>query len=72
MLFVFFVGVFISSRMGAIVFSPGKWIKTVLFGKKSSKSSCPKGREKVANEKKVLLEARASKTNVAMTHSFSS
>nr|XP_027192194.1 protein IQ-DOMAIN 31 isoform X3 [Cicer arietinum] len=25
--------------------SPGKWIKTVLFGKKSSKSTIPKGRE---------------------------
>lgn len=25
--------------------SPGKWIKTVLFGKKSSKSNISKGRE---------------------------
>ncbi|XWS37450.1 hypothetical protein CRYUN_Cryun19dG0043900 [Craigia yunnanensis] len=45
--------------------SPGKWIKTVLFGKKSSKSSYPKGREKVANEREVLVAARVSETDVA-------
>ncbi|XVF11966.1 hypothetical protein REPUB_Repub08aG0074100 [Reevesia pubescens] len=52
--------------------SPGKWIKTVLFGKKSSKSSYPKGREKVANEREVLVAARASETDVAVAPSFSS
>ncbi|XWS60586.1 hypothetical protein CRYUN_Cryun07bG0048600 [Craigia yunnanensis] len=52
--------------------SPGKWIKTVLFGKKSSKSSYPKGREKIANEREVLVAARASETAVAVTPSFSS
>ncbi|KAK6249936.1 hypothetical protein SCA6_003941 [Theobroma cacao] len=46
--------------------SPGKWIKTVLFGKKSSKSSYPKGREKVANEKEVLVADRASETDDAV------
>ncbi|XP_022736022.1 protein IQ-DOMAIN 31-like isoform X2 [Durio zibethinus] len=51
--------------------SPGKWIKTVLFGKKSSKSSYPKGRE-VVNEREVLVVARASETNVAVSPPFSS
>ncbi|XP_022768361.1 protein IQ-DOMAIN 31-like isoform X2 [Durio zibethinus] len=52
--------------------SPGKWIKTVLFGKKSSKSSYPKGREKVANEREVLVPARASETDVVVAPPFSS
>ncbi|KAG5536667.1 hypothetical protein RHGRI_024180 [Rhododendron griersonianum] len=39
--------------------SPGKWIKTVLFGKKSSKSNVPKGREKLGNEKEVWVAAKA-------------
>ncbi|XP_020205730.1 protein IQ-DOMAIN 31 isoform X1 [Cajanus cajan] len=34
--------------------SPGKWIKTVLFGKKSSKSNISKGREKLVNKKEVF------------------
>ncbi|KAL5146391.1 Protein IQ-DOMAIN 31 [Glycine soja] len=34
--------------------SPGKWIKTVLFGKKSSKSNISKGREKIVNKKAVV------------------
>ncbi|XWS51097.1 hypothetical protein CRYUN_Cryun12cG0147200 [Craigia yunnanensis] len=52
--------------------SPGKWIKTVLFGKKSSKSSYPKGKEKVANEREVLVAARASETDVAVAPALSS
>ncbi|XP_044486860.1 protein IQ-DOMAIN 31-like isoform X2 [Mangifera indica] len=43
--------------------SPAKWIKTVLFGKKSSKSHTPKGREKVANEKEVLVSVKATDTD---------
>ncbi|XP_057481022.1 protein IQ-DOMAIN 31-like isoform X1 [Actinidia eriantha] len=38
--------------------SPGKWIKTVLLGKKSSKSNFSKGREKVRNEKRVWVAAK--------------
>ncbi|RDX86544.1 Protein IQ-DOMAIN 31, partial [Mucuna pruriens] len=38
-------------RMGK---SPGKWIKTVLFGKKSSKSNISKGREKLVNKKEAV------------------
>ncbi|OMO95376.1 IQ motif, EF-hand binding site [Corchorus capsularis] len=52
--------------------SPGKWIKTVLFGKKSSKSSFPKGREKVANEREVSVAARASEADMAMAPPFTS
>ncbi|XP_021285853.1 protein IQ-DOMAIN 31 isoform X2 [Herrania umbratica] len=52
--------------------SPGKWIKTVLFGKKSSKSSYPKGREKVANEKEVLVVDRASEIDDAVAPPFTS
>ncbi|KAI8524548.1 hypothetical protein RHMOL_Rhmol13G0158100 [Rhododendron molle] len=33
--------------------SPGKWIKTVLFGKKSSKSNVPKGRERINKQSTV-------------------
>ncbi|KAF4403210.1 hypothetical protein G4B88_027981 [Cannabis sativa] len=40
--------------------SPGKWIKTVLFGKKSSKSQISKGREKTTNEREVVVAAKAS------------
>ncbi|BBH03919.1 IQ-domain 31 protein [Prunus dulcis] len=39
--------------------SPAKWIKTVLFGKKSSKANIPKGREKFSNEKEVVVASRA-------------
>ncbi|XP_052174575.1 protein IQ-DOMAIN 31-like [Diospyros lotus] len=35
--------------------SPGKWIKTLLFGKKSSKSNFSKGREKLKNRKEVWV-----------------
>ncbi|KDP31222.1 hypothetical protein JCGZ_11598 [Jatropha curcas] len=40
--------------------SPGRWIKTVLFGKKSSKSNTAKARERTANEKDLLVAAKAS------------
>ncbi|KAL5747403.1 hypothetical protein ACOSP7_024404 [Xanthoceras sorbifolium] len=46
--------------------SPGKWIKTVLFGKKSSKSNNSKGREKVANEREVLVAVKASEADTAL------
>ncbi|KAL6997284.1 IQ-domain, partial [Sarracenia purpurea var. burkii] len=46
--------------------SPGKWIKTVLFGKKSSKSNIPKGREKLGNEKDVWVSAKASEADLAL------
>ncbi|KAJ4961924.1 hypothetical protein NE237_021834 [Protea cynaroides] len=41
--------------------SPGKWIKTLLFGKKASKSSLSKGREvlRTANEKETWLAGKA-------------
>ncbi|EEF52142.1 protein IQ-DOMAIN 30 [Ricinus communis] len=39
--------------------SPGRWIKTILFGKKSSKSHSAKGRERTANEKQLLVAAKA-------------
>lgn len=44
--------------------SPGKWIKTILFGKKSSKSNITKAREKITNEKAVLVPAKASEANL--------
>lgn len=44
--------------------SPGKWIKTVLFGKKSSKSGIPKGREKFINEE-VMVAAKDSGADMA-------
>ncbi|KAB2073273.1 hypothetical protein ES319_A07G071900v1 [Gossypium barbadense] len=52
--------------------SPGKWIKTVRFGKKPSKSSYPKGREKVDNDSQVLVAARASESDLAVAPPFSS
>uniref|UniRef100_A0A6N2N2T7 Uncharacterized protein n=1 Tax=Salix viminalis TaxID=40686 RepID=A0A6N2N2T7_SALVM len=39
--------------------SPAKWIKTVLFGKRSSKSLIVKRREKTVNEKETLVSDRA-------------
>ncbi|KAJ4973487.1 hypothetical protein NE237_006661 [Protea cynaroides] len=40
--------------------SPGKWIKTLLFGKKASKSNLSKGREvlRTANENETLVAAK--------------
>ncbi|KAI3429944.1 DUF4005 domain-containing protein [Psidium guajava] len=38
--------------------SPGRWIKTLLFGKKTSKHNV-KGREKIPNDTEVLVGARA-------------
>lgn len=46
--------------------SPGKWIKTVLFGKKSSKSNISKGREKLINQKEALVAPKAPETGVAV------
>ncbi|XAR71233.1 hypothetical protein NMG60_11028403 [Bertholletia excelsa] len=43
--------------------SPGKWIKTVLFGKKSSKSNLSKN---APNEKKVSFDAKAPSTVLAV------
>ncbi|TYH09183.1 hypothetical protein ES288_A07G075300v1 [Gossypium darwinii] len=51
--------------------SPGKWIKTVRFGKKPSKSSYPKGRE-VDNDSQILVAARASESDLAVAPPFSS
>lgn len=36
---------FVAIGLPAMGKSPAKWIKTVLFGKKSSKANIPKGRE---------------------------
>ncbi|GMJ15141.1 IQ-domain 30 [Hibiscus trionum] len=52
--------------------SPGKWIKTVLFGKRSSKTGYQKGRENAANVKEILVAARAPETDVAEAPPFSS
>ncbi|XP_039057031.1 protein IQ-DOMAIN 31-like [Hibiscus syriacus] len=54
--------------------SPGKWIKTVFFGKKSSRTSYHKRRENAtaANAKEVLVAVRASETDVSVAPSFSS
>ncbi|KAK7388961.1 hypothetical protein VNO78_23792 [Psophocarpus tetragonolobus] len=47
--------------------SPGKWIKTVLFGKKSSKSNIAKGREKVVNQKEgVVVASKVPETGLAL------
>ncbi|XP_010242391.1 PREDICTED: protein IQ-DOMAIN 31 isoform X2 [Nelumbo nucifera] len=41
--------------------SPGKWLKTLLFGKKTSKSNLSKGREvsRTGNEKEACIAAKA-------------
>ncbi|XP_038687975.1 protein IQ-DOMAIN 31-like isoform X2 [Tripterygium wilfordii] len=52
--------------------SPAKWIKTVLFGKKSSKSSTSKGREKIGNEKETLVGSKASEDNMPLNPSGAS
>ncbi|XP_059643744.1 protein IQ-DOMAIN 31 [Cornus florida] len=44
--------------------SPGKWIKTLLFGKKSSKTNLSKGREKVQNEKEIWVSAKATEADM--------
>ncbi|KAK6920836.1 protein of unknown function DUF4005, partial [Dillenia turbinata] len=56
--------VILHSGVGAMGRSPGKWIKTVLFGKKSSKSNLSKGREKAANEKDIWVPAKATNANL--------
>ncbi|XP_042497752.1 protein IQ-DOMAIN 31-like [Macadamia integrifolia] len=50
--------------------SPGKWIKTLLFGKKASKSSLSKGREvlQTANENETLVAAKALGVESAVDH----
>ncbi|KAK4264217.1 hypothetical protein QN277_025426 [Acacia crassicarpa] len=42
--------------------SPGKWIKTVLFRKKSSKSNISKAREKLVTQKESPVAPKASET----------
>ncbi|GAB4860721.1 IQ-domain [Ancistrocladus abbreviatus] len=42
--------------------SPAKWIKTVLFGKKTSKSNSVKGKEKSTNEKEVRVRVNTPET----------
>ncbi|KAH9614369.1 hypothetical protein KSS87_002074 [Heliosperma pusillum] len=44
--------------------SPGKWIKSVLFGKKSSKSNLAQGKEKRANGKEVHVRVIAPEAGV--------
>ncbi|XP_058110807.1 protein IQ-DOMAIN 31-like [Magnolia sinica] len=48
--------------------SPGKWIKTVLFGKKSSRSGASKGREalRTTNAKEVWITGKAPPAEVAV------
>ncbi|KAJ1401645.1 IQ motif, EF-hand binding site, partial [Sesbania bispinosa] len=46
--------------------SPGKWIKTVLFGKKSSKSNISKGREKLVNKKEAVVASNVSDNGLAL------
>lgn len=46
--------------------SPGKWIKTVLFGKKASKSNIPRGREKLVNQKEGVVASKVSETGLAL------
>lgn len=42
------VFVFPGTRIPAMGKSPGKWIKNVLFGKKSAKTNISKGREVIS------------------------
>ncbi|XP_020225615.1 protein IQ-DOMAIN 31 isoform X2 [Cajanus cajan] len=46
--------------------SPGKWIKTVLFGKKSSKSNISKGREFVNQKEEVIVTSKVPETGLAL------
>ncbi|XP_057465022.1 LOW QUALITY PROTEIN: protein IQ-DOMAIN 31-like [Actinidia eriantha] len=46
--------------------SPGKWIKTLLLGKKSAKSNFSKGREKVGNEKEDWVASKAPEANLPL------
>ncbi|PIA62576.1 hypothetical protein AQUCO_00200526v1 [Aquilegia coerulea] len=49
--------------------SPGKWIKTVLFGKKATRSNPSKGRDAVksSNEKEALVSAKVPTTGLVAT-----
>ncbi|CAI0399353.1 unnamed protein product [Linum tenue] len=56
--------------MGKSVKSPARWIKAVLFGKKSaSKSSGGKGRERGSNEKEILASAKESDADITLISS---
>ncbi|KAG6753989.1 hypothetical protein POTOM_041997 [Populus tomentosa] len=57
-----FLFLFVFAAMGRK--SPAKWIKTVLFGKKSSKSLIVKGRERTVNDKETLVAVRAVEADV--------
>ncbi|KAK8977269.1 hypothetical protein V6N11_021355 [Hibiscus sabdariffa] len=62
------LGIFIvlgSTEMGK---SPAKWIKTLLLGKKSSKSNFSKGREKLnsANKGEVLVSSKVTKSDLSV------
>ncbi|XP_014509380.1 protein IQ-DOMAIN 31 isoform X2 [Vigna radiata var. radiata] len=46
--------------------SPGKWIKTVLFGKKSSKSNISKGRELVNKKEGVIVTSKVPETGLTL------
>ncbi|RDY03674.1 Protein IQ-DOMAIN 31, partial [Mucuna pruriens] len=46
--------------------SPGKWIKTVLFGKKSSKSSISKGRELINQKEGIVVTSKVPETGLAL------
>ncbi|XP_074316376.1 protein IQ-DOMAIN 31-like isoform X2 [Silene latifolia] len=48
--------------------SPGKWIKTKFFGKKTSKSKYSAGKEKPANEKDVHVQAMSPETGIDDNH----
>ncbi|CAN0903526.1 Protein IQ-DOMAIN 31 [Linum grandiflorum] len=49
--------------------SPARWLKSVLLGKKPSKSSGGRGKEKGSNEKEVLASAKASDADVTLISS---
>ncbi|CAN1179930.1 Protein IQ-DOMAIN 31 [Linum perenne] len=49
--------------------SPARWLKSVLLGKKPSKSSGGRGKEKGSNEKEVLVSAKASDADVTLISS---
>ncbi|CAL0307212.1 unnamed protein product [Lupinus luteus] len=46
--------------------SPGKWIKTLLFRKRSSKSNISKGREKLVSQKEEADPSNLSETGLAL------
>ncbi|KAE9602177.1 putative IQ motif, EF-hand binding protein [Lupinus albus] len=46
--------------------SPGKWIKTLLFRKRSSKTNISKGREKLVSQKEGVVSSKLSETGLAL------